>query len=152
MPPNNSKARRQDIHENTHTTSSGVKAPPQRALNHITPTARLRSSRGSQLVNILARFGKQPASPAPNKKRVTSSETRLQAQPVAAVKNDHQITTRMSTLRGPILSPSQPPGISNNAYAQANAAKAQPICTLVRPRSRGSSPAAAACEMQTRSM
>src|SRR5262245_8977152 len=115
MAPNNSKACRHDIQENTHTTSSGVKAPPQRALSHITPTARLRSSRGSQLVNILARFGKQPASPAPKRKRVTNSDARFQAQPVAAVKNDHHTTTRMSTLRGPILSPSQPPGISNSA-------------------------------------
>src|SRR6266545_3264380 len=113
--PNISKARRQDMSENTHTTSNGVKAPPQRALNHITPTARLRSSRGSQFVNILARLGKQPASPAPKRKRVTKSETRFHAQPVAAVKNDHQMTTRINTLRGPILSPSQPPGISNNA-------------------------------------
>ena len=36
-------------------------------------------------------------------------------QPVAAVKNDHHSTTRMSTLRGPSRSPSQPVGISNNA-------------------------------------
>src|ERR1043165_8401112 len=114
MKPNNPKARRQDIKENTHTTSNGVNAPPHRALNHITPTARLRSSRGSQLVNILAKFGKQPASPAPNRKRVTSSETRFQLQPVAAVKNDHHTTPLTSTLRGPISSPSQPPGISNS--------------------------------------
>src|SRR6266576_2150425 len=113
--PNTSKARRHDMSEKTHTTSSGVNAPPQRALSHITPTARLRSSRGNQLVNIFARLGKQPASPAPNRKRVTSNEPRFQAQPVAAVKNDHQTTTRISTLRGPILSPSQPPGISNSA-------------------------------------
>src|SRR5258706_258461 len=113
--PNNANAPRHDIHENTQTTSSGVNAPPQRALSHITRTARLRSVPGSQLVNIFARFGKQPASPAPNKNRVTSSDTRFHAQPVAAVKNDHQSTTRISTLRGPILSPSQPPGISNNA-------------------------------------
>src|SRR5580765_7443772 len=105
--PNTSKARRQDISEKAHTTSNGVNAPPHRALNHITPTARLRSSRGSQLVNILARFGKQPASPAPKRKRVTSSDARFQAQPVAAVKHDHHRTTRISTLRGPILSPSQ---------------------------------------------
>src|ERR1043165_7804312 len=115
MTPNNPNACRQDRSEKTHTTSNGVNAPPQRALSHITPTARLRSSRGSQLVNILARFGKQPASPAPNRNRVTSSETRLQAQPVAAVKNDHQTPTRISTWRGPRLSPSQPPGISKTA-------------------------------------
>src|ERR1043166_2781242 len=115
MPPNNPKAPRHDIQEKTQTTSSGVNAPPQRALNHITPTARLRSLQGSQLVNILARFGKQPASPAPNRKRVTSNETMFQTQPVAAVNNDQQAATRINTFRGPILSPSQPPGISNSA-------------------------------------
>src|SRR2546426_12838612 len=31
MAPNTSNARRHDISENTHTTSNGVKAPPQRA-------------------------------------------------------------------------------------------------------------------------
>src|SRR5437867_1817556 len=115
MAPNSSKARRHDISENTHTTSNGVNAPPQRALNHIRPTARLRSFPGSQAVNIFVKFGKQPASPAPNRKRVTSNEARFQTQPVAAVKKDHQSTTRISTLRGPILSPSQPPGISKSA-------------------------------------
>jgi len=43
------------------------------------------------------------------------SDARLNAQPVAMVNTDHMATTRMSTLRGPILSPSQPPGISNSA-------------------------------------
>src|SRR5216117_2707254 len=100
MPPNSSKACLHVINEKTHTTSNGVKAPPQRALNHITPTARLRSFRGSQFVNIFARFGKHPASPAPKRNRVTSSAPRFQAQPVAAVKADHQTTTRISTLRG----------------------------------------------------
>src|ERR1044071_9576538 len=115
MAPKSSKAWRQDMKEKTQTTSKGVKAPPQRALNHITPTARLRSSAGSQLVNILARLGKQPASPAPKRKRVTTSELKLRTHPVAAVKKDHQRTTRIRTLRGPILSPSQPPGISKRA-------------------------------------
>ena len=60
----------------------------------------------------------------PKKKRLTTSETRFHAQPVAMVKIDHIVTTRISTLRGPMRSPSQPPGISNKAYAQPNAAKA----------------------------
>ena len=74
-----------------------------------------RSSDGSQVVKALVRFGKQPASPAPKSARVTTSETKLQVQPVAAVKKDHHSTTRVSTLRGPSLSPSQPPGISKSA-------------------------------------
>ena len=56
--------------------------------------------------------------------RQTTSDTRFHAQPVATVKTDHIDTTRISTLRGPMRSPSQPPGISKSAYAQPNAVKA----------------------------
>jgi hypothetical protein len=95
-------------------------------------------------------FGKHPASPAPNNVRVTSSEGKLHTQPVAAVKNDHQTTIRVSTRRGPKRSASQPPGISKRAYAQPNTENAHAICTLLRPRSLEMS--GAACEMHTRSM
>src|SRR2546428_9639025 len=115
MAPKTVKAFRQETNENTHTTSNGVKAPPQRALNHMMPCARVRSCLGSQVVKAFVKFGKQPASPAPNRNRVTSSAPRFQTQPVAAVKNDHQTTTRIKTFRGPIQSPSQPPGISKSA-------------------------------------
>ena len=37
------------------------------------------------------------------------------AHPVAAVKNDHHSTIRISTRRGPMRSASQPPGISKRA-------------------------------------
>jgi len=100
---------------NTHTTSRGVNAPPHRALIHMIPCARVRSALGSQSVKALVRFGKHPASPAPNMNRVTHSDQKLQTLPVAAVKNDHQRTTRMSTLRGPSQSPRKPLGISNSA-------------------------------------
>src|SRR5262245_61262239 len=115
MTPNTTNVQRHDIIESTHATSNGVKAPPQRALSHMIPCARTRSANGSQIVNALVKFGKHPASPMPKKKRHTTSETKFHAHPVNAVNADHMMTTRMSTLRGPILSPSQPPGISNNA-------------------------------------
>ena len=73
----------------------------------------------------------------------------LHAQPVAAVKNDHHTTMRMRTRRGPMRSPIHPPGISNSAYAQANAENTQPICTFDRPRSRLI--AGPASEIETRS-
>ena len=79
------------------------------------PWARTRSLSGSQVVKVFVKFGKQPASPMPNRARVAVSETKLQAHPVAAVKNDHHSTMRMRTLRGPIQSPRYPPGISNSA-------------------------------------
>ncbi len=46
------------------------------------------------MVKDFVKFGKQPASPAPNRNRVTAIEVKLHAQPVAAVKNDHQHTPR----------------------------------------------------------
>ncbi len=59
----------------TATTSSGAEAPPQRAPIHIKAWARVRSRVGSQALNALVRFGKQPASPAPNKNRVITIDT-----------------------------------------------------------------------------
>ena len=99
----------------TVTTSTGVNAPPHRAPIHMSACARVRSFFGSHVLNAFVRFGKQPASPIPNRKRVTHIEAKFHAHPVAAVKNDHHSTTRTSTLRAPILSPSQPVGISNSA-------------------------------------
>src|SRR5207249_9516678 len=95
-------------------TSNGVNAPPQRALIHMMPWARVRSFGGSQVANALVRFGKQPASPTPKMNRAISRDTKFHTHPVAAVKQDHITTTRMRTLRGPIQSPSQPPGISKS--------------------------------------
>src|SRR5207302_153977 len=100
-----SKACRQETYFITWKTSSGVKAPPHRALIHRIPCARTRSLGGSQVVNALVRLGKQPASPIPNRNRVTVIERKLNAQPVAAVKNDHHTTMRIRTRRAPIRSP-----------------------------------------------
>jgi len=113
--PNNSNARRQERLPRMKATSSGVNAPPHRALSHIMPCARTRSREGSQVVKAFVRLGKHPASPAPNKARVTSSEARFHTQAVAAVKNDHQMTILINTFRAPQRSPIQPPGISNSA-------------------------------------
>ena len=66
------------------------------------------------------------------------------------MKNDHQTTIRISTLRGPNLSPITPLGISNRAYAEMNPKNTQPICSLLNPSSfeiRG-----AACDSATRSI
>src|SRR5262245_44830024 len=71
--PNHINAERHETKVSTHATNNGVKAPPQRALNHMMPWARTRSFFGSQMVNALVRFGKQPASPIPKKKRKRTS-------------------------------------------------------------------------------
>jgi hypothetical protein len=45
------------------------------------------------------------------------------------VKADHQSTMRVSTRRGPILSPRTPLGISNAAYANVKIPLTQPQAT-----------------------
>lgn len=99
---------------------SGVNAPPQRAASHMIDCARVRSSPVNQLPNAFVRLGKAPASPTPNRKRMAISDQNPVASPVAIVKPDHQTTIRVSTARGPMRSPSQPPGTSKIAYARLN--------------------------------
>src|SRR5262249_31488756 len=115
MTPNRTNVCRHESQDMTQITSSGVNAPPQRALSHMMTCARVRSRLGSQTMNALVKLGKHPASPTPKKNRATSNDVRFQTYPVAAVKSDHMTTTRINTLRGPIQSPSQPPGISKSA-------------------------------------
>src|SRR5688500_9631541 len=99
--PNATNAQRQLMNTRTVATRNGVNAPPHRALSQRMPCARTRSLDGSQMVKIFVTFGKQPASPAPNRKRHTTMERKFHAAPVAAVKIDHITTTFISTLRGP---------------------------------------------------
>src|SRR6185369_12693233 len=61
-PPKISNACRHPTQVITAAARGGVNAPPHRALIHIRPWARTRSRSGSQMVNILVRLGKQPAS------------------------------------------------------------------------------------------
>ena len=51
----------------------------------------------------------------PNTKRITHSEAKLQAQPVAAVMIDQPTTIRVSIARAPKRSASQPLGTSKRA-------------------------------------
>ena len=69
----------------------------------------------SQVENALVILGKPPDSPAPKRNSTTTKLPKFQTSPVIAVKEDHQITTRRSTLRGPSQSPIHPPGISKSA-------------------------------------
>ena len=115
MTPKTSNVRRHPIPEMSIATSSGVKAPLTRVASQTSACARSRSFTGSQVASTRVMLGNAPASPAPKSARVTTSDAGFHTQPVAAVKNDHQMTIRMSTRRGPMRSPSAPPGISNNA-------------------------------------
>ena len=131
------------------TTRSGASAPPQRAASHISDCARVRSSPRNQFENALVRFGKQPASPTPNMNRTVAIDQKPVARPVAMVKADHQTTIRVMTARGPIRSPSQPPGTSKIRYASEKADMTVPIAFLVSPSS--ALMADWLCEMHTRS-
>jgi hypothetical protein len=59
----------------------------------------------------------------------------FQQNAVAQVKKLHQQTMRLSARRGPMRSPSQPPGIWNRAYPQLKADRIQAVVTVVKPNS-----------------
>src|SRR2546423_1923062 len=115
MAPNSMKVSRQEKNWYIETIRYGVKAAAQRALVALIPSAMGRSDCGSQALNDFANRGRQPASPAPNSRRVINRDGRFHTHPVAAVKNDHHSTMRVRTLRGPMRSQSQPLGISSSA-------------------------------------
>jgi hypothetical protein len=97
------------------TTIGGVSAPAQRVQAHMIDCMRIRSSRGSQTDSILVRFGKQPASPAPNSSRAANSEVKFHAAPLKAWNSDQTKTSGARTRRMPNLSPNAPIGISSKA-------------------------------------
>src|SRR5262245_7586870 len=76
----------------TPATSGGATAPPTRLPRNTTPWANPRSGSGNQREKLREIFGNAPASPAPKRNRVATSEPRFQANPVAVVKNDHHST------------------------------------------------------------
>ena len=80
----------------------------------MSPWTRPRSPAGNHRDMTRAAFGYAPASPAPNRKRMTSRAGSPQAAPVRAVNTDHQTTMRVSTARLPNRSPSRPVGTSNS--------------------------------------
>src|SRR6266446_4469588 len=97
------------------TASGGARAPPSRVPIKVIPWARPRSLTGNHCEKLREVLGNAPASPAPNRNRKVSRETKLHAIPVAMVNADHHKTIRVSTFLGPIVSPSHPLGISKIA-------------------------------------
>ena len=73
-----------------------------------------RSRAGNHCEKLRTAFGKAPASPAPNRNRMATSDRSPCAAPVSIVNADHHNTMRVSTRRGPITSPSHPDGTSNS--------------------------------------
>ena len=114
MAPKATNARRHP-HDRTSTSASGaVSAPPSREPKNSTPLAMPRSCAGNQVAKLRTAFGKAPASPAPNRNLITTSDRSPCAAPVNMVNADHHSTIRVSTRRGPRRSPSQPDGTSNS--------------------------------------
>ena len=75
------------------------------------PCAKPRSAGSIHRESERVAIGNAPASPTPNRKRKTAIDTALQASAVTEVKTLHQVTISVSARRGPMRSPSQPPGI-----------------------------------------
>ena len=124
--------------------------PPTRDPKNSTPFAVPRSRDGNQREKARTMLGNAPASPAPNRKRIVSSDPNPRAAPVSIVKPDHHSTMRVSTRRGPRTSPSQPEGISNSEYASVNALKTTLIWRTERCRSSMMNGAAAEMQMRSR--
>ena len=140
MVPKSKNATRQetrgDVYADPATNSvqmSGVAPPMNRPDIQIQPFALPRSSAGNQLATTRAKFGYAPASAIPNRNRIRHNSQRppkvkaptlSPTKPVNAVKIDHPITIRISVRFGPNASPNHPLGISNHAYAKANAVNA----------------------------
>ena len=58
--------------------------PPSREPRNITPFARPRSRAGNQREKLRAMFGNAPASPAPKRHRIATSDWKPRANPVSA--------------------------------------------------------------------
>jgi hypothetical protein len=93
-------------------------------------------------VTARLKVGKAAASPTPRKKRIKASAPTIPNGPakndvaataVQAVKQDHQISAIVRTMRTPQRSLSHPPGIWKRAYPTTNAEKIQPISWSVSP-------------------
>src|SRR5215468_7961006 len=125
--PHSTKAHRQLCICNSVKTNGAVIADPTDRPTNETLIARPCSRSGNQRETARAMFGKAPASPAPKRNRMTSSDLKPEAAPVKAVNADHHNTTRVKANRAPNRSPSHPLGISNAAYANVNALKTQPF-------------------------
>src|SRR6266850_2922348 len=110
--PKIQKLARQPIPAMSATANGGARAPPNRVPMKVMPCARPRSLTGNHCEKLRDVLGKAPASPAPNRNRKVSSDTKFHAIPVAIVNTDHHRTIRVSTFLGPTVSPSHPLGTS----------------------------------------
>src|ERR1051326_2486732 len=108
------------------TTSGGAKAPPNRVPMNKMPCALPTSRLGNHREKLREIVGNAAASPMPKRNLVASRTLKFHANPVAIVNADHQSTMRVSILRGPITSASQPLGISKKAYAKVNTLNIHP--------------------------
>ena len=130
--PNATKLARQPQRRISSSAIGADSIPPTRDPRNSTPLAVPRSRRGNQREKLRAMLGNAPASPAPKRNRIDTSDANPCAAPVSIVKPDHHSTMRVSTRRGPRVSPSQPDGISKIEYASVNALKTTLISSTVR--------------------
>src|SRR4029453_15236710 len=106
--PNNANAARQPQTAIKATVAAGVRLPAKRDPECVIPCANPRSEAASQREKARVALGKAPACPTPNRNRITIRDAAFQANPVRAVKTDHQRTMAESIRRGPIQSTNHP--------------------------------------------
>src|SRR5688572_21529150 len=121
MAPNATNVHRHPTASIRYAADAGAATAPSWAAVRSSPCTRPRSAAGTHRDRMRATFGYAPASPAPNRKRMTISDTSPVPAPVRAVNTDHQTATRVSTDRAPARSPHRPVGTSNSPYATVNA-------------------------------
>src|SRR6516162_2613305 len=84
---------------------AGETAPPTSAMVVMSPCAGPRPCGGNQRASIRAVFGNAPASPAPNRNRISTSDQSPVAAPVRAVNTDHQTMIRHHAARAVAIAP-----------------------------------------------
>src|ERR1017187_2662051 len=108
--PSGRKATRQPQRSRHKVTSGGASAAPPLIPAKKMPCADARSEKGIHCAKAREMLGDAPASAAPNRKRIASSDRRFQAVAVRTVNTDHRTTMAARTRRAPKRSPSQPAG------------------------------------------
>ena len=96
-------------------TMKGATAAPRLCPAVIDDTPSEDSLAGNHREITAELFGKDPASPIPNRKRTMISDINPVVKPVRAVNKDHHNTMRIKAALWPIKSPNMPEGISNSA-------------------------------------
>src|SRR5262245_64550811 len=107
--PSTTNEPRQVSHAISAASSGGVIELPSREKAWVSPCAKPRLLSGVQYCIARVAVGKVAPSPKPSAKRARNSIGRLLTKPVAMVDSAQIMPHQNSVLRGPKVSPTQPP-------------------------------------------